>query len=233
MEFDAQCDALLRARDEDRWLSARYAPLAARRKLVALYAIHAEIIRVPLQVSEAPLGEIRFQWWRDRLGEIADGKPPRANPALEAVAAAGLDKSAQRAIETAIDAESRRLYGEPFRSSDEFAVWCAATEGFLAPIAIALLGGASDSAIRGALELAIAYAMARRGPVFAPHLKAGIAAEAGRRRARGLAEFRPAAAAIMPGLAHFALTPDYIDEKPPGPLCKRAVIFRAVATGRP
>lgn len=53
--------------DEDRWLSSRYASGQDRKALIALYRFNLELARIRLQVTEAGLGAIRFQWWRDEL----------------------------------------------------------------------------------------------------------------------------------------------------------------------
>jgi len=63
-------DKRLQREDEDRWLSSRYAGDGVRQKLIALYALNLELAKVHTIVSEPGLGAIRFQWWRDAVGEI-------------------------------------------------------------------------------------------------------------------------------------------------------------------
>ncbi len=69
-------DRLVARVDEDRWLSSRYAPAPQRSALVALYGLNFELARIRLVVSEPTLGAIRFQWWREAIGEMDD--PVRA-----------------------------------------------------------------------------------------------------------------------------------------------------------
>ena len=67
-----QLDERLRRVDEDRWLSSRYAAADDRKVLIALYLFYFELARVRLVVSEATMGAIRFQWWRDALDALRD-----------------------------------------------------------------------------------------------------------------------------------------------------------------
>ena len=109
------CSQLVRARDGDRWLAAQYAPEKERSALIALYAFHCELRKIPGAVSEPPLGEIRLQWWREALQEIRDGKAPRAHPVVEAMAHADVvTRIAAEKYDAVIDASARPLYGEGF-----------------------------------------------------------------------------------------------------------------------
>lgn len=229
MDPFASCEALVRAQDEDRWLAALYAPIESRRRLLALAAVRLEIARVPAQVREAPLGEIRLQWWREGLAAAAAGRPP-PHPALEALAAIRPDKEAIGALGAAIDAQARLLYGDPFVSVAELADWLDLGEAFLAVQSARLIGGPGPDldAVKAA---ALAYALARARPRMAGDLQAHIKAKAqalldGVRRA---APFPPA---VMPALAHLALASAYLRPKGLGPLERRLLIFRAIARGR-
>jgi hypothetical protein len=77
-EFSAR----LKRTDEDRWLATRYAPAAARERLVALYLLNQELQRA-LHVSEAMLGKIRVQWWRETLAQLAGTSPLRRHDLAE------------------------------------------------------------------------------------------------------------------------------------------------------
>ncbi len=73
-EIHLRLDARIRSVDEPRWLSSRYADQDARTTLVILYAFYYELARVRLVVTDQTMGNIRFQWWRDALEELAAGK---------------------------------------------------------------------------------------------------------------------------------------------------------------
>ena len=67
------CADQARTYDYDRYFAATFAPADVRRGLLALYAFNIEIASARERVSEALLGEIRLQWWRNAIGEIYDG----------------------------------------------------------------------------------------------------------------------------------------------------------------
>jgi 15-cis-phytoene synthase len=69
-------DRLVRRVDEDRWLALRFAPEEVRARLIALYAVNYEIARTAEIVSEPALGDIRLEWWRSALEQMAEGSAP-------------------------------------------------------------------------------------------------------------------------------------------------------------
>ena len=225
MDCFAYCDAFVRKHDEDRWLAARYAAQGPRRSLLALYAVQIEIGRAPRLVREAPLGEIRLQWWGDRLSDIAAGKPAANHPVLQAYASQGLAAETLQALLVAIEAQSRVLH-DPFVSVEDFARWLMRTEGALAVAAARLV---SDAEVPGAADAAVAFAMARAGRRCVNAFFADIAPEA---RLRMAAAKATVTAAAMPAIAQCALTEDYLRSPAPGALGKRLKILAAIVRGR-
>jgi phytoene synthase len=73
-ERDAAVRTIARDGDLDRYVSALFAPRAAREHLFALYAFNVELARIGEQVSEPQLSEIRLQWWRDALDRASSGE---------------------------------------------------------------------------------------------------------------------------------------------------------------
>jgi phytoene/squalene synthetase len=71
------CAALVERGDPDRFRAAMAAPPPARNVLFPLYAFNLEVARAPQVASEPLIGEMRLQWWRDALAEIAAGGPVR------------------------------------------------------------------------------------------------------------------------------------------------------------
>jgi 15-cis-phytoene synthase len=61
----------LRKTDPDRAVALAFAPAPLQGPLAALYAFDRETAGVRAHVSQALPGEIRLQWWRDRLGSDA------------------------------------------------------------------------------------------------------------------------------------------------------------------
>ena len=225
------CDDLIKAGDEDRWLTTRFAPEALRARLLALFAFHAEIERIPHAVSEPPLGEIRLQWWREAIDEIVNAKQPRAHPVVQAMAATGAcEKDAAPLMLGMIEARARLLYGDAFGSIEELARWCEETEGALAVAAARSYAAPSAVAVSRA---GAAYGLARHGGALAPALAADIkpyAEEALREAASSLAGLEEAAASP---LLYITLARRYLGKaRAPSPLSKRLRLFRAAATGR-
>ncbi len=231
MDAAAHCDALLRQRDEDRWLAARYAPPPLRRRLTALYALHSELRLIPSRVSEPPLGEIRVQWHRDALTEIRAGKQPRAHPIIEEAAAADIAAEALAPwVDAAVDASARPLYGEGYAGADDLFAWLRAAEGAVDAAAVAISGGDETLCIV-AQETGAAFAAAREGRVIAPDIDWKERADALWRKAKPVLRVAPDPCA--PALAHLFLTPAYL-KRGAGifPLVKRLRIFSAVAFAR-
>jgi phytoene synthase len=71
------CAAIVRRRDPDRYVAGLLLPPAARAGLWALYAFNYEIARTREVVTDAPLGRIRLQWWRDALDEALRAENPQ------------------------------------------------------------------------------------------------------------------------------------------------------------
>ncbi|WP_185982899.1 phytoene/squalene synthase family protein [Aureimonas mangrovi] len=67
----AHCLEELRRADPDRAVALAFAPADAQGPLAALYAFDRETASVRDHVNQALPGEIRLQWWRDRLASDA------------------------------------------------------------------------------------------------------------------------------------------------------------------
>lgn len=203
-EIVRRLDQRVRKVDEERWLSSRYAPGKQRDALIVLYAFYYELARVRLAVSEATLGQIRFQWWREALEEIRNGSVREHDVviALGAQIEAGAYKPAalQELVtrhEAAFLKHDRRM--EP--------------EGYLAALAAKTLVSAHSygEAIR---SIAPAWAALRRGekvPIGTVVTKLP--------------------GPLRPALAHFRLRRAWGEGRQPGRLGRRASILAAMLTG--
>tara|TARA_R110002051_G_scaffold2593_5_gene13862 strand:+ start:10773 stop:11465 length:693 start_codon:yes stop_codon:yes gene_type:complete len=202
----AAIDKRVRKVDEDRWISSRYAPSAQRQALTALYALAYELARVRLAVSEETLGLIRFQWWREALTELEEGKSPREHDVCLAIAeqtVAGQLKPA--ALQRLVDGYEAAFVAED-RSKEP--------EAWLALIAASMLTSHHDWAeeIR---DVAPAYAALRRSETkaFGPHVK-------------------PVPKSIRPAVAHYRLRKHYSEKGEPDAVTKRLSILKAIRTGQ-
>jgi phytoene synthase len=201
----AEIDKRVRRVDEDRWISSRFAPPPQRRALTALYALAYELVRVQEVVSEETLGLIRFQWWREAIAELEEGRPARSHDvcmALGEEVAAGRLKTG--ALQKLVDGY-QTAFTEQDRSKEPEA-WIALTA---ANILIPVHNWAEE--IRG---VSAAYAASRRKATqaFGPHVP-------------------PAPKPLRPAIAHFRLRKLYCEGRSPNPLTKRFSIMKAINTG--
>ncbi|HRJ01016.1 MAG TPA: squalene/phytoene synthase family protein [Hyphomonas sp.] len=201
----AEIDKRVRRVDEDRWISSRFAPPPQRRALTALYALAYELVRVQEVVSEETLGLIRFQWWREAITELEEGRPARGHDVCMALGeeiAAGRLKAG--ALQKLVDGY-QTAFTDQDRSKEPEA-WIALTA---ANILIPVHNWAEE--IRG---VSAAYAASRRKATqaFGPHVT-------------------PAPKPLRPAIAHFRLRKLYCEGRTPNPLTKRFSIMKAMNTG--
>ena len=77
------CERELRGHDYDRYLATLMLNGDVRRSATALFAFNLEIARTREIVSEALLGEMRLQFWRDTIDELYNGKRAREHPVAQ------------------------------------------------------------------------------------------------------------------------------------------------------
>lgn len=99
------CAALVRERNRPRFVAALFAPVKIRRKLLALYALDAELERIPEVAHEAMIQAMRFQWWRDAIAGLPG--TTRGHPILVELAATGQ----AAALQDVVDAGEDRVGG--------------------------------------------------------------------------------------------------------------------------
>ena len=209
-------DDLIRRVDPDRWLSSRFiGEQALRADVIAIYAYDQELARAPMVASNALLGEIRLTWWREVLDEAYAGRPVRAHPTAQAVAAVIARHNLPREpLETMIDARYRELDTAPMGDAEALD-WARGTAGQAAEVAARIL----HPAVQGgrALAAGAVWALARRG----------LATDAGETEL-AKADARLLSAAAFPAVAHatLALRPATSE------LRKRLRVTWSVARGR-
>lgn len=129
----------LKSVDPDRCRAAMFAEEAVREDLLTLYAFHGELARVPEIVSEPMIGAIRYQWWRDAIDEIYNGKPVRAHeiatPLAEMIRRTKLPRFW---MDQFIDGRERDLDPTPFADIDDARGYAEATSGRLLLLAVKL-----------------------------------------------------------------------------------------------
>lgn len=149
------CGDQVRRFDRDRFLLSLSAPKERRTALWALFAFNTEIARTREVVSEAMLGMIRLQWWRDAL---AAGNPVKGHYVLDelypVIEKYGLDR---RLFQTLIDAREFDLEGGEFSTLAEMEDYADRTSTPLTSLALSVLEDRTDAdAIR---RLSVAWAL--------------------------------------------------------------------------
>jgi NADH dehydrogenase [ubiquinone] 1 alpha subcomplex assembly factor 6 len=152
-------DQVVRSVDFDRYLSSLFASQAQRAELNVIYAFNYEVARTAETVSQPIAGQIRLQWWRDRIAELYRGTAidHRLVEALgRTIAAHDLPRALFDAL---IDARDRDLEEAPFATFADLEDYADATSGHVMRLAARVLG-ADDTLDDDARALGIAYALA-------------------------------------------------------------------------
>jgi 15-cis-phytoene synthase len=136
----------VRRSDPDRWLASRFiADAGARADVIALYAFDHVLARIPFQVSEPLMGEIRLTWWREALDEIYGSGPVRAHPVALGLADAIRHRALSRApLDALVEARFGDIAPEPFVNTEGALIWADQTSGALVQAAVQALGGPAN-----------------------------------------------------------------------------------------
>ena len=223
------CADLVARGDPRRFRAAMAAPLAAREILLPLYAFNIEVSRAPWLTDEPMIAEMRLQWWRDALEEVALGKGRRH----EVVDALGfLDAGAAERLDQLVAARRWDIYKDAFEDPEHFDDYLDRTGAGLMEVGFAALGGIVDAPVQ-AIGRAAALA---RYLVAVPELEARGRLPLVDGRPEAIAALASAALGAMPrrmprapGLAQSALF-DAAGAR--AILAKAARDPRAVAEGR-
>lgn len=134
------CAEQVKTYDYDRYFAATFAPADIRRGLLALYAFNIEIASARERVSEALLGEIRLQWWRDAIGEIYNGSVREHAVATELSHAIKRFDLSQDTFQRMIDGRVFDMDEEAPEDLNAFENYIAATAGELTKICYRVCG---------------------------------------------------------------------------------------------
>ena len=151
----------VRRDDNDRFLTALFAPAEMRPALYALYAFNIEIAKVAETVSEPLIGRIRLQWWRDALAAIFDDRPAPRHAVAESLAdAIGARELSRDRFMRLIDGRERDLDPDPPATLDDLIDYADATSAALVGLALDAAGGADDATRAAGRQVGIGYALA-------------------------------------------------------------------------
>ena len=134
------CAVLVQRGDPDRFLATMAAPPAARAVLFPIYAFNIEVSRAPWMTQEPLIAQMRLQWWRDALGEIADGGIVRRHDVVLPLAHV-LNGECARLLDGVVQARYDDIYPELPDSFAALETYLSATGGNLMAAATLALGG--------------------------------------------------------------------------------------------
>jgi phytoene/squalene synthetase len=123
------------------------APVSARRVLFPLYALNVEVARAPWVTQEAMIAEMRLQWWRDALEEIAGGKPARRHQVVTPLAAI-LSPELAVYLDQYVSVRRWDIYKDPFEDAAHLASYLEHSAGALMVAAAQSLGPADTDVLR-------------------------------------------------------------------------------------
>ena len=133
------CAELVARGDPDRFRATMAAPLAARRVLFPLYAFNIEVSRAPWVTEEPLIAEMRLQFWRDVVEEIATGKPPRAHEVAQPLAEA-IPADLIGPLDALVAARRWDIRKDPFEDKTAFEAYVHDTAVPLVTVAARALG---------------------------------------------------------------------------------------------
>ncbi|WP_324752763.1 squalene/phytoene synthase family protein [Roseovarius sp. Pro17] len=145
----AGCADLVRRGDPDRFRAAMAAPVAARHVLFPIYAFNVEVSRAPWMTQESMIAEMRLQWWRDALDEIASGSTARRHEVVTPLAKI-LDSEGAALLDALIVARQWDIYRDPFEDDAHLTDYLEKTSGNLMLAAARALGRVDASVVMDA-----------------------------------------------------------------------------------
>ncbi len=150
MSFDADltaCAQLVERADPDRFLAVMAAPPEARARLFPIYAMNVEVSRAPWVTAEPMIAEMRLQWWRDALDEIAKGGPVRKHQVTTPLAGI-LGADVAERLDEYVAVRRWDIYKDPFEDEGHFDAYLDHSSGGLLWAAASALGEAPEQTLR-------------------------------------------------------------------------------------
>ena len=86
----------IRLKDYPSYLSSLFIPLHSRPACWAILSFNLETVMIRDSTTNIPIGRMKYQWWRESIDHIYNGKPPNHPTALalgEALQSHKLSKS--------------------------------------------------------------------------------------------------------------------------------------------
>ncbi|MCH8506512.1 MAG: squalene/phytoene synthase family protein [Ectothiorhodospiraceae bacterium] len=156
----------------DRYYALRMAAPDRRADLLALHTYHAEIMAIPLEVSDPGVASVKLNWWREELDRIFSNQArhPAGQLLQETVRRHGLPREPFTHIQeaAAMDLE----YGA-YPSFRELSVYCHHSGGALMQLLVTVRGYTEEATLAFAHDLGMALTLDDRLHHLRAHALAG------------------------------------------------------------
>ncbi len=128
-------------------MAAMAAPVAARSVLFPLYALNVEVARAPWVTQETMIAEMRLQWWRDALQEIAEGPTVRRHEVVTPMSRV-LSPHLAALMDEYVSVRRWDIYKDPFEDQEHFDSYIDNSTATLIVVSAQALGEAEESVLR-------------------------------------------------------------------------------------
>ncbi len=153
------CGQEVRRNDRDRFLTCLFAPPDRREGMFGLFAFNVEVAKTREVVSQAMLGQIRLQWWRESLDELYAGKV-RGHEVLQCLAPVVAERGLTRGhFDAVLDARELDLEDQPPADLDALETYARGTAAPLALLALEVLGVRGEGPEAAARHVGTAWAL--------------------------------------------------------------------------
>jgi len=172
------CEALVRASDKDRYLTALFLPAAVRPHALSLFAFNLEVAAIRERARDPLAGEVRLQWWRDVLADRAAGGTAGNPVAAALVSTIERYRLPVTTFERLIEAREFDLYDDAMPSTAAFDAYLRLTSSVLFELVGEMIGGEGPAFASAAGHAGVAYGItgllravplhASRGQIYLP-----------------------------------------------------------------
>lgn len=132
----------IRDHDNDRFLTALFAPEHARADMMTLYAFNLELAKIRETVSEPLIGRMRLQFWRDAVdGMAGDGVIPQHEVAVPLAVLVRRHGGLANDLQSLIEARETDLDDVPPDDMAGFETYAEGSSSSLIGATVRVLGG--------------------------------------------------------------------------------------------
>ncbi|KAI0056570.1 hypothetical protein BV25DRAFT_1565467 [Artomyces pyxidatus] len=156
---DAYCKAFVRKHDYESFLVSQFYPKAKQKGYFALKAFYVELSTIQDSVSNAMIGEMRMQFWRDAVKAMSDGRPPHHPIAIALHNASQAGNLAPYHLKRIVDARASELQAPAHLTVDSLTAHAESTSSTLIYLLLALMQLSSETLSHAGSHLGVAQSI--------------------------------------------------------------------------